>query len=235
MGNALTACLGYCCPPQDSSDESANYDETSPLLRGEAGHAPLPAHMNGGTPGGRIGDEPAPPPGGSYHNNGAGSSHAFGSQAGEGHAHAIAPPLSAEQARLAEIFSQTAHQIMDCTEAAHVSRKEVKMGGGRGVASNEEGQRELAARAVEYGQRLSTVASNLARKHLSVPPTELALAESGESALGESPEAILTDADQVLMNEVASRAQESLHELKVPGTSAVVVAFGGKRDQTALA
>ncbi|XP_059087778.1 uncharacterized protein LOC131884130 [Tigriopus californicus] len=232
MGN-INTCFG-CCPPEEIED-GHDYDETSPLLRDNA-HPP-PAHMNGGTPGGARGvytaDQTAPP-GGSYHNPG-GSTHAYGSQVADGHAHPIEPPLSAEQARLAEIFSQTAHQIMDCSEAAHVSRKEVKMGGTRGVASNEEGQRELATRAVEYGQRLSTVASTLARQHLSAPPVEVALAESGELALGESPEAILTDSDQVLLNEVASRAQESLHDLKVPGANAVVVAFGGKRDHTALA
>ena len=235
MGNQLSTCFGCC--PQDNNEEEEAYNETSPLLRDSINNGGASGHGGGYAHNARGHDDYAPSSfrdpavhRGSYQqyrNGGAGSSYRN---------YQDQEPVNEEPSVLTNILDEGAEAIIDCTATAITKSLESQAGDhevvgyvGNNSETAGDDEKELTSRAELYGKRLSSVAAALAQKHLAGPTrAEEGLADlggQGERALGQAPEDILSETDQVLATEVASRVQETLVDYRVQTNSDLVVPF----------
>lgn len=135
-----------------------------------------------------------------------------------------------ENKELLELIQTSANQILDCLALAAPSSKTGGGGGAGGIGGLNQSHSEAAElmeRAVDYGKRLSAISANLANKHLkkSSESSKAPSHAAEEQLLNQASEEILTETDQILINEVSSRAQETITDFQVEIGQDLIVPF----------
>ena len=241
MGNQLSTCFG-CCPQENNEDNGDAYDETSPLLGGGNGASNGLNYNRGGQgQGGLSADLASSNHDSAIHPGSYRQGRSSGADTRNGGSYAgnevVGSYCPNKPTVLSDILEDGADTIIDCTEAG----KDAGTSHVASLAGNAHNAANVQAKSVAYGKRLSAVASALAQKHLANPYKPMNggngglvdLGSDGDRALSQAPDDILSETDQVLANEVASRAHETVADFRVEPNSEIVVPFGARNGANA--